>query len=103
MITLIIGTEKESLEKAREVVEGKSVFVMYNADKILLTGKKEIEKRDVLCIKNLDDKLLFEEIVEILELLKKHKIETIAITYRDDMIEAYEEDEDVNIIDLRGE
>ena len=101
MINLIIGTEIEAQDKYLEMIHKKTCFS--SADARSLKKPKEFDKRDVLLVKNLDNKLLFEEIVLVLDGLKEKEVETIAITYRDDIIEAYEDVEDVNIIDLRGE
>lgn len=103
MINLIIGNNCESEKKAYEELKGKSVFTIGDGSAIMFYGKKKISSRNILFIKNLDNECLFEEIVSNLEELKESKIETLAITYRDDIIEAYEDDQDVNIIDLRGE
>jgi len=101
MINLIIGTEIEAQDKSIELISSKTCFSV--ADARSLKKPKEFDKRDVLLIKNLDNKLLFEEIVSVLDDLMQDGVETIAITYRDDIIEAYEEADGVNIIDLRGE
>ena len=103
MINLIIGTEIEAETKAMEIMKGKTVFNANDCSKLLVFGKEIIKQRDLLFIKNLDNKMLFEELVEHIELLLRHEVETIAITYRDDIIEAYGDVEGVNIIDLRGE
>ena len=101
MINLIIGTEIEAKNKSLELISGKSVFTVEDARYLL--NNDIFAERDVLLIKNLDNKLLFEEIVWVLERLKERGVETVAITYRDDIIEVSEDVEDVNIIDLRGE
>jgi hypothetical protein len=103
MINLIIGNPVEAQTKAIEMCEGKSVFRLKNCYYSINEALEGIKERDLLLIKNLDDEMLFEGIVECVEALKDNNIETIAITYRDDIIEAYEDVEDVNIIDLRGE
>ena len=103
MINLIIGTELNSEVKSSELMKGKTVFNANDCSKLLVFGKEIIKQRDLLFIKNLDNKMLFKELVEHIELLLRHEVETIAITYRDGIIEAYGDVEGVNIIDLRGE
>lgn len=103
MITLIIGNFVKSQIKALEMFGNKTVFRVGDCWDSFKGIEKELKKREIFFIKNLDSEMLFEGIVECLEKFKNENIETIAITYRDDIIEAYEDDEDVNIIDLRGE
>lgn len=102
MITFIIGPEKESMERARQIMSGKRVFASKNAIN-LDPEAKAIKERDLLFIENLDEKLLFEEIALVIHLLDVQNVETLAITYRDDIIESWEEVEGINIIDLRGD
>ena len=103
MITLIIGSREQSEKEVAKIIKDKPVFVVNSIFHHLKDIEEEVRKRGLLLIKNLDHEALFELIISSLERLKNENIETIAITYRDDIIEVYEEDEDVNIIDLRGE
>jgi len=106
MINLIIGKREEAVECLTKLIL--SHHGGFSARVSLLKCQKEkvlklAKENDIIIIQELDRHLLFEEIIEWLEEISKNKCDVMAITYRDDIIEAYEDVEDVNIIDLRGE